>query len=77
MFDTAAGSHLTRPYRLVLSFRGNLVARRFGTFATLSDNSGNRVRRLLDQIAGAARREAASLWHSCFAEAVDIQSKPQ
>ncbi len=29
-------------------------------------------RGLLDQIAGAARPDGASLWKSCFAEAVDI-----
>ena len=40
-------------------------------------NSGSRGRGLLDQIAGAARRDAASLWKSCFAEAVDIQLKPR
>jgi hypothetical protein len=36
-----------------------------------------RLRGLLDQIAGAARPDAASLWKSCLAEAVDIQLKPQ
>ena len=36
-----------------------------------SANSGSRGRGLLDQIAGAARRDGASLWKSCFAEAVD------
>jgi hypothetical protein len=35
-------------------------------------NSGSRGRGLLDQIAGAARRDGALLWKSCFAEAVDI-----
>jgi len=35
-------------------------------------NSGSRGRGLLDQIADAARRDGASLWKSCFAQAVDI-----
>jgi hypothetical protein len=34
--------------------------------------SGCRGCGLLDQIAGAARPDGASLWKSCFAEAVDI-----
>ena len=34
-------------------------------------------RGLLDQITGAARRDGALLWKSCFAEAVDIQLKPR
>jgi hypothetical protein len=34
--------------------------------------SGRRSRGLLDQIAGVARPDGASLWKSCFAEAVDI-----
>ena len=37
---------------------------------------GSRGRGLLDQIAGAARPDGASLWKSCFAEAVDIHLSP-
>jgi hypothetical protein len=34
--------------------------------------SGSRGRGLLDQIAGVARPDGASLWKSCFAETIDI-----
>jgi hypothetical protein len=37
-----------------------------------SAKTGSRGLGLLDQIAGAATRDGASLWKSCFAEAIDI-----
>src|SRR5258708_32982018 len=45
--------------------------------SALCANSRNRGRGLLDQIAGAAGRDGASLWKSRFAEALDIQLKPR
>jgi hypothetical protein len=46
--------------------------RQFRPSGPKSATSGSRGRGLLDQIAGAARPDGASLWKSCFAEAVDI-----
>jgi hypothetical protein len=56
----------------VFRFGPNNRLRSRGSACPFGAISGSRGRGLLDQIAGAARPDGASLWKSCFAEAVDI-----
>ena len=49
---------------------GRAVAHVRGSYVPVK--SGSRGRGLLDQIAGAAKRDGVSLWKSCFAETINI-----